>query len=83
MTTIETLLANAQRSAERLRRLNLLVLVVAVVVYVGVLGIAVIAVIPPLGIFATCILLAELLVFHIVRALGDHFELIRASSQPR
>ncbi|MFZ9109271.1 MAG: hypothetical protein ACO21F_05205, partial [Ilumatobacteraceae bacterium] len=47
--------------------------------YAGVLGIAAFYRVGPLAVFSTCILLAELLVFQIVRTLGDHLDLVRAS----
>ena len=71
-------LARAARNAALLRRLNVVVLCVAVVVYAGVLGIAAYYRVGPLAVFSTCILLAELLVFQIVRTLTDHLDLVRA-----
>jgi hypothetical protein len=71
--------SRAARNAMMLRRLNVVVLCVAVVVYAGVLGIAAFYRVGPLTVFSTCILLAELLVFQIVRTLCDHLELVRAS----
>lgn len=73
------LVARAARNAALLRRLNVVVLSVALVVYAGVLGIAAFYRVGPLAVFSTCILLAELLVFQIVRTLGDHLDLVRAS----
>jgi len=52
-----------------LGRLNKVVLGVAIVVYVGILAIAVTEKVLPLAVFSTCIMLAELLVFQIVRTL--------------
>jgi hypothetical protein len=72
-------LARAARNAALLRRLNVVVLCVAVVVYAGVLGIAAYYRVGPLAVFSTCILLAELLVFQIVRTLTDHLDFVRAS----
>jgi hypothetical protein len=72
-------LARAARNAALLRRLNVVVLCVALVVYAGVLGIAAYYRVGPLAVFSTCILLAELLVFQIVRTLTDHLDLVRAS----
>jgi len=46
-------------------------------VYVGVLAIAAFYRVGPLAVFSTCILLAEILVFQIVRTLVDHLEIIR------
>jgi len=62
-----------------LRRFNVVVLCVAIVVYSGVIGIAVAYRVGPLAVFSTCILLAELLVFQIVRTLSDHLLLVRKS----
>lgn len=72
-------LARAARNAALLRRMNVVVLCVAVVVYAGVLSIAAYYRVGPLAVFSTCILLAELLVYQIVRTLTDHLELVRAS----
>ena len=72
-------LARAARNAALLRRLNVVVLCVALVVYAGVLGIAAYYRVGPLAVFSTCILLADLLVFQIVRTLSDHLDLVRAS----
>ena len=74
-------LARAARNAALLRRLNVVVLCVAVVVYAGVLGIAAYYRVGPLAVFSTCILLAELLVFQIVRTLSDHLDLVRADAR--
>ena len=52
-----------------LGRLNKVVLGVAIVVYVGILAIAGTEKVWPLAVFSTCIMLAELLVFQIVRTL--------------
>lgn len=73
------LVTRAARNAELLRRFNVVVLCVAVVVYAGVMGIAAFYRVGPLAVFSTCILLAELLVFQIVRTLSDHLDLVRAS----
>ncbi len=73
------LVTRAARNAAMLRRLNVVVLSVALAVYVGVMGIAAFYQVGPLAVFSTCILLAELLVFQIVRTLSDHLELVRAS----
>lgn len=73
------LVTRAARNAALLRRLNVVVLCVAVVVYAGVMGIAALYRAGPLAVFSTCILLAELLVFQIVRTLSDHLDLVRAS----
>ena len=74
----DELLDRAARNASLLRRLNAVVLFVALVVYAGVLAIAAFYRVGPLAVFSTCILLAELLVFQIVRTLGDHLEIIRS-----
>ena len=68
------LLKRAARNAVLLRRLNLVVLCVAIVVYVGLFVIAFSEDVAPLAVFSTCILLAELLVFQIVRTLSDFVE---------
>ena len=73
------LVTRAARNAAMLRRLNVVVLCVAVAVYAGVMGIAAFYRVGPLAVFSTCILLAELLVFQIVRTLSDHLDLVRAS----
>lgn len=76
MTSL-AVVARAARSAALLRKINIVVLGVAVVVYAGVLGIAAYYRVGPLAVFSTCIMLAELLVFQIVRTLLDHFEIVR------
>ena len=72
-TTIE----RAERSAMILRRLNVVTLFVAVIVYVGLISIALFQRVGPLAIFSSCIMLAELLVFQIVRTLCNHLDLLR------
>ena len=72
------LAARAARHVALLRRLNRITLGIAVVVYLGLLGIAAWERVGPLAVFSTCIMLAELLVFQIVRALSDHLDLLRA-----
>jgi hypothetical protein len=67
----------AARNTILLRKLNVAVLIVAVVVYLGLLGIAITQCVGPLAVFSTCVMLAELLVFQIVRTLCDHFDLLR------
>ncbi|MFM7081859.1 MAG: hypothetical protein ACKOYI_07875 [Actinomycetota bacterium] len=79
MTSL-TVVARAARSATLLRKLNIVVLSIAVLVYAGVLGIAAFYLVGPLAVFSTCIMLAELLVFQIVRTLLDHLEIVRDSS---
>jgi hypothetical protein len=76
------LVARAQRNAQLLRKLNVIVLSVAVLVYVVMLGIAAYYRVGPMAVFVTCVMLAELLVFQIVRTLCDHLDLVRASHQP-
>ena len=72
-TTIE----RAERSAMILRRLNVVTLFVAVIVYVGLISISLFQRVGPLAIFSSCIMLAELLVFQIVRTLCNHLDLLR------
>lgn len=74
-----SVVARAARNAERLRKLNIAVLCVAVVVYLGLLTIAATVRVGPLAVFSTCFMLAELLVFQIVRTLLDHLEIVRGS----
>ena len=74
-----SMVVRAGRNARLLRRLNVVVLCVAVVVYLGVMGIAAFYRVGPLAVFSTCILLAELLVFQIVRTLCDHLDMMRGS----
>jgi hypothetical protein len=76
---MSALRARAERNIRLLRRLNVVVLCVAVVVYIGLLGIALTQGVGPLAVFSTCVMLAELLVFQIVRTLGDHLDIIRES----
>lgn len=77
MTDRAVLVEKAARSADTLRRLNVVTLCVAVVVYVGLLLIAVFQRVGPLAVFSSCIMLAEVLVFQIVRTLSDHLDLMR------
>ena len=74
-----SVVARAARNAEHLRKLNIAVLCVAVVVYIGLLTIAATVRVGPLAVFSTCFMLAELLVFQIVRTLLDHLEIVRGS----
>ncbi len=74
-----SLVARSARNAALLRRLNTSVLGVAVVVYVGLLVIVLVEGVIPLAVFSTCFMLAELLVFQIVRTLLDHLGIIRES----
>lgn len=73
----DSLGARAARNVCLLRRLNVVTLAVAIVVYVGLLGIALTQGVGPLAVFASCIMLAEILVFQIVRTLCDHFDIVR------
>ena len=70
-------LGRAVRNARRLRLLNVLTLVVAVTVWAVLVVIAFVEWLPGLVVFATCVMLAELLVFQIVRTLLDHLALAR------
>ena len=69
--------SSAVRNAHLLRKLNVFTLCVALVVWVSLLGIAVFSRVGPLAVFSSCIMLAEVLVFQIVRTLVDHLDLIR------
>lgn len=80
MTPDARLGERAARNLRLLRRLNLATLAVAVVVYAGLLVIAVTQGVGPLAVFSSCIMLAELLVFQIVRTLCDHLDLFREST---
>ena len=75
------LVARATRNVRLLRKLNVVTLSVAVVVYAGLLTIAAFERVGPLAVFSTCIMIAELLVFQIVRTLCDHLDIIRNSSE--
>ena len=77
MTDRAVLIERASKSARVLRRLNLVTLGVAVVVYLGLLTIAISQRVGPLAVFSSCIMLAEVLVFQIVRTLSDHLDLMR------
>lgn len=77
-----SVVARAARNAERLRKLNIAVLCVAFVVYAGLLVIVLLEGVTPLAVFSTCFMLAELLVFQIVRTLLDHLEIVRNSHAP-
>ena len=65
------------RNAQLLRKLNVFTLCVALVVWVSLLGIAVFVRVGPLAVFSSCVMLAEVLVFQIVRTVVDHLDLIR------
>lgn len=71
------LIERAAKSAHALRRLNIVTLCVAVVVYIGLLAIALFQQVGPLAVFSSCVMLAELLVFQIVRTLTNHLDLLR------
>ena len=75
------LVARATRNIRLLRKLNVVTLCVAVVVYTGLLTIAAFERVGPLAVFSTCIMIAELLVFQIVRTLSDHLDIIRNSPE--
>lgn len=77
MNDKSVLVERATKSAHLLRRLNIVTLCVALVVYSGLLLIAVFQRVGPLAIFSSCIMLAEILVFQIVRTLSDHLDLLR------
>ncbi len=64
----------ASQSVKTLRKLNIFVVCVAVVVYAGLLVIAFSQDVAPLAAFSSCIMLAEVLVFQIVRTLSDYVE---------
>ena len=72
-----TLVDRASRSATVLNKVNMVTLCVAIVVYAGLLGIAAYNRLLPLAVFSSCIMLAEVLVFQIVRTLLDHLAVIR------
>lgn len=72
-----TLVDRASRSATVLKNVNMVTLCVAIVVYAGLLGIAAYNRLVPLAVFGSCIMLAEVLVFQIVRTLLDHLAVIR------
>ena len=77
MTSELSLSQRASQNVRLLRKLNVVTLSVAAVVYMTLLGIAVFQRVGPLAIFSSCIMLAEVLVFQIVRTLSDHLDLIR------
>lgn len=58
----------------RLRVVNLATLLIALVVYAGLLAIAAFQRVGPLAVFASCIMVAEILVFQFVRTWCDHAE---------
>ena len=71
------MIERAAASARLLRSLNVVTLCVAIVVYSGLLTIAVLQQVGPLAVFSSCVMLAELLVFQIVRTLTNHLDLLR------
>lgn len=77
MSNRTAMIERAANSARALRRLNIVTLCVAVVVYIGLLTIAVFQQVGPLAVFSSCVMLAELLVFQIVRTLLSHLDLLR------
>lgn len=77
MSNRTAMIERAANSARALRRLNIVTLCVAVVVYIGLLTIAVFQQVGPLAVFSSCVMLAELLVFQIVRTLTNHLDLLR------
>lgn len=66
--------ARVSRRIEHLRTLNLATLFIALVVYAGLLAIAAAQRVVPLAVFASCIMVAEILVFQFVRTWCDHVE---------
>lgn len=74
------MLERARNSAVLLRKVNIVTLCVAIVVYVGLLGIATYNRLVPLVVFSSCFMLAEVLVFQIVRTLLDHLAVIRSGA---
>lgn len=77
MSEKATLIERAEKSALVLRRLNIITLSVAIVVYIGLLTIAVTEGLPPMAVVSTCIMLAEVLVFQLVRTFLVHLALVR------
>ena len=77
MSNRTAMIERAANSARALRRLNIVTLCVAVVVYIGLLTIAVFQQVGPLAVFSSCVMLAEMLVFQIVRTLISHLDLLR------
>ena len=77
VTDRAVLIERATRNARLLQRLNVVTLCVAIVVWVVLVSIAAVERVGPLAVFSSCVMLAELLVFQIVRTLGDHLALMR------
>ena len=71
------LILSASRNAQKLLRFNIFTLCVATVVYLSLIGIAIYNQIFGLAVFSSCFMIAELLVFQIVRTLSDHLALVR------
>lgn len=69
-------IVRASRRIDHLRTLNLATLLIAVVVYAGLLAIAAFQRVGPLAVFASCIMMAEMLVFQFVRTWCDHAEAV-------
>ena len=77
VTDRAVLIERATRNARLLQRLNVVTLCVAIVVWVVLVSIAAVERVGPLAVFSSCVMLAELLVFQIVRTLSDHLALMR------
>ena len=77
VTDRAVLIERAARNARLLQRLNVVTLCVAIVVWVVLVSIAAVERVGPLAVFSSCVMLAELLVFQIVRTLSDHLALMR------
>lgn len=74
--------AQALRAAQVLDRVNTLVAIIALVIYLGMVIVSVYFTAWFLIVIATCVLLAEVLVFFFVRASLAHFALLRDSRAP-
>ena len=77
VTDRAVLIERATRNARLLQRLNVVTLCVAIVVWAMLVSIAAVERVGPLAVFSSCVMLAELLVFQIVRTLSDHLALMR------
>ena len=73
----ESTVARAARESRRLAILNRVVLAAALAVYVPLVTFTAVNRFPVPTIFATCVMLAELLVFQFVRTQQAHFALRR------
>jgi hypothetical protein len=71
------LVERASKSTIALRRLNAVTLGVAIAVYAVLLAIAAYHRLPGLAVFSSCIMLAEALVFQLVRTVILHLDLVR------